>query len=825
MHPFSVLTLSIFVAGYITARWDLVTRLYELAIFAWDHGVVTRTAKGFAILSIFFFLFILPVERLAAREIALEYLRASNSDGEDHFEKTGYDNMVLGGGLTRIFWPLDIPRTGAPGVIVGWRNSEQDFFVLAILEDVDVGLGLPILVVMTNDQTDTVGFSQSRGVELALRTGTLYRNSHHSISRIFDICGRSAMHVLGRVNSPMTPNPSNNSYFHAYTNPHNQFPVVSCYGANDRTVQIIMFNRPHPTKMEYVALNPISLALDDKVEKLENVAQLIDTVDIEQEQERVRKSKLVQKMELHTVTRNGLSPKEASLPLILSQVNCSLELSRLLHSNINLVGTRAKRGLSVGETIVESASTIWENAIQGLSDLVTVWLYPIIRRMFIVGLICHRVVAEMILRVLEWRLRPDYAALKDISATAQQVDIRLQQFCYWPIQYLTLRKRKDDWQSMTNSHPDYIRFYNSLWLVANDVIIGIALGSYIIDNAALVAYGINTALTSYTVEGLRRMISWLMDWPAGLKLNNELTAFLGDLFLWVIEYWAGCVANLRPILPHIIYFIGFSSFAGASMPISMFSDLLSILTLHIYSFYTASARIYNWQLTIITSLFHLFRGKKRNVLRNRIDSCDYDLDQLLLGTILFTLLFFLLPTVVVFYLTFASARMVIISLKASLDTLLAFLNHFPLFALMLRIKDSRRLPGGIRFELQDPRTIRISIAAPTELPPVSYIYLKSVPLSFRAMFHQYFQLGHRLRKHYLSPGVILCLATGRFVPPIHRKNLYSLQYSMLPARRASIPEVWTWLTEEQPAVNANGKLTAAAVPRTFGSGMGRRAYH
>ena len=45
MHPFSVLTLGIFVAGYITARWDLVTRLYELAIFAWDHGVVVRQIR------------------------------------------------------------------------------------------------------------------------------------------------------------------------------------------------------------------------------------------------------------------------------------------------------------------------------------------------------------------------------------------------------------------------------------------------------------------------------------------------------------------------------------------------------------------------------------------------------------------------------------------------------------------------------------------------------------------------------------------------------------------------------------------------------------
>ncbi|EPE03338.1 phosphatidylinositol n-acetylglucosaminyltransferase subunit gpi1 [Ophiostoma piceae UAMH 11346] len=71
MHPFSVLTLGIFVAGYITARWDLVTRLYELAIFAWDYGVVARAAKGFAVLSLFFVLVAIPVERLATREASL----------------------------------------------------------------------------------------------------------------------------------------------------------------------------------------------------------------------------------------------------------------------------------------------------------------------------------------------------------------------------------------------------------------------------------------------------------------------------------------------------------------------------------------------------------------------------------------------------------------------------------------------------------------------------------------------------------------------------------------------------------------------------------
>lgn len=135
------------------------------------------------------------------------------------------------------------------------------------------------------------------------------------------------------------------------------------------------------------------------------------------------------------------------------------------------------------------------------------------------------------------------------------------------------------------------------------------------------------------------------------------------------------------------------------MPIALASDLVSLMTLHIHSFYIASARIYHWQLLTIYSLFHLFRGKKRNVLRNRIDSCDYELDQLLLGTVLFTLLSFLLPTVLVFYSTFAFARSAIIVLKAILDTMLAALNHFPLFALMLRVKDSRRLPGKIFNEL------------------------------------------------------------------------------------------------------------------------------
>lgn len=300
-----------------------------------------------------------------------------------------------------------------------------------------------------------------------------------------------------------------------------------------------MFERPSPKRMQYMSLNPISLVLGDKSLLEDSLDSSFDDERTEAEQIRLQKQLLIDKLRLHTVVQHPSTQKELILPTILNQINCSSEVAQLLDQNRSLLGPRPKRTLSVGEKVVESATTLWDFAVDGSWHLMTVWLCPLLIRAFVVGLICHRMVAEVVLRVLEWRPSPNAMALRNLSATAQQVDIRLQQFCYWPIQYLTLRKRRNDWESVTDRHPDYIRFYNSLWLVANDVIIGIALGSYIIDNADWVAWQINSVLSGWTVAGLRNMIDWLTGWPAGLKLNNELARFLGDLFIWVIDYWAG----------------------------------------------------------------------------------------------------------------------------------------------------------------------------------------------------------------------------------------------------------------------------------------------
>jgi phosphatidylinositol glycan class Q protein len=162
MHAFSLVTLGIFVAGYSTARWDLVTRLYELSIFAWDHGVLIRAAKGFALLSFFFVLLVLPVARIAASETDLvsladdlyfehevdrrsilelpvvASLRVSSSSAEGPSSGVAGWDMVTQNGLIRVFWPSDAPRGSIPGVLVGFRNSDTDVFVVGILEGVEV---------------------------------------------------------------------------------------------------------------------------------------------------------------------------------------------------------------------------------------------------------------------------------------------------------------------------------------------------------------------------------------------------------------------------------------------------------------------------------------------------------------------------------------------------------------------------------------------------------------------------------------------------------------------------------------------------------------
>lgn len=388
--------------------------------------------------------------------------------------------------------------------------------------------------------------SQALNVEFHLRSGTFFRSCPHTPAQAYELCGHTSMHVLG-VSNVTDHAAVDSSWVCAANGPTFRIPRITCARAS--SVQLILYDRPRPEGMQYISLNPIALALDDYDAEFQHTK--FDDGKASSEAKKEKKLNetrriLMKKLAQHTIQKRVPSARDKALPKIVNQVNWSWELEQTMQKNVGRLGPRPKRGLSVSERVAESAATMRNYVLMQLLQLFTAYLFPVIRRAFVLMIIGHRIIAEMLLVLLEFQIRPGSAALKDVSATAQQIEIRLQQFCYWPMQYLTLRKRKSNWASINTSHPDYIRFYNSLWLVANDVIIGLALGSYIIEQADWVAAQVNSLLRTYTVEALQRSISWLMGWPAGLKLNGELAAFLGDLFLWVIEYWSSMSKSCPP---------------------------------------------------------------------------------------------------------------------------------------------------------------------------------------------------------------------------------------------------------------------------------------
>ncbi|XP_070581207.1 phosphatidylinositol N-acetylglucosaminyltransferase subunit Q-like [Ptychodera flava] len=246
----------------------------------------------------------------------------------------------------------------------------------------------------------------------------------------------------------------------------------------------------------------------------------------------------------------------------------------------------------------------------------------------------------------------------------------------------------------------FIRKGNILCSIILDVILGIALMLWLFNNdyPSILSSQLLQLLDVVGVE-LQKLLNWLMGVPAGLKLNSQLDEFLGKFFLYHIYLWLSYLKVLTPFMEAILWSIGLSGCLGVSVFLSLSMDFLSMLTFHIYCFYVYAARLYSLQLYGLASCWRLFRGKKLNVLRQRVDSCQYDVDQLFLGTILFTILLFLLPTTALYYVVFTSFRLVVLILDSVLSKTVMHLNTFPAFSLMLRVIQSSMLAGGVKFSV------------------------------------------------------------------------------------------------------------------------------
>ncbi|KAI0049683.1 glycosyltransferase family 8 protein [Auriscalpium vulgare] len=408
-------------------------------------------------------------------------------------------------------------------------------------------------------------------------------------------------------------------------------------------------------------------------------------------------------------------------------------------------------------------------------------------------------------------------------------------------------------QLYSETSPHYVQFNNAIWLVLNDLVLGIAIGSFLCDNHVPVSKALHDGLETVFITFTRDALLWLDDWPAGLKLNTELSHFCCQTALGTLELWALTIRALAPYFPNIVYVLGLSGIGGLTMIVSLFLDMFKALTLHVFLSYLMLTRLFSYQMAALSSLWNLFRGKRFNMLHKHVDSWHYELDQLLLGTLLFTLVTFSLPTFLTYTLLFVLLRSAITLPTALLNFLVDLMNCFPLFALLLRVKDPRRLPvhvgqcqagavgqatiaiGG--WQARANTNVRNGPAQPTTNPILSYPWCTSPtcicsaetspfvpnphsshqqPTDFWAFFR-----GRRLRLLLLA---VACTLVPAYVLFAHPTDTFVPQRCVPPAPDASrdpppeehaiLPPITITVTASHAIPPATVTVTAPAATET-----------
>jgi len=209
---------------------------------------------------------------------------------------------------------------------------------------------------------------------------------------------------------------------------------------------------------------------------------------------------------------------------------------------------------------------------------------------------------------------------------------------------------------------------------------------------------------------LRQSIAWLESFPIGFKLNEKLTENIGremrgmlEVHEWFLNKLAVASSGYLPLVAAVVFLLTGAIFGGSGLAALLF-DVSRVASLHTYIFAACFRKIYRSEVYLLAALWRLFRGKKRNILRHRTDSMNYDSMQLLLGTILFATALFLFTTVLVYHAFFAA-----LNLAVSLLVSIAFLVPYLLI---------RFVPWG-RFILRNQRpgwfTSRVYIENETKI--------------------------------------------------------------------------------------------------------------
>ncbi|KAK2458554.1 N-acetylglucosaminyl transferase component family protein / Gpi1 family protein [Trifolium repens] len=127
-------------------------------------------------------------------------------------------------------------------------------------------------------------------------------------------------------------------------------------------------------------------------------------------------------------------------------------------------------------------------------------------------------------------------------------------------------------------------------------------------------------------------------------------------------------------------------------------NMIVLGTLHVSTLHWFISIVYSSQIQALAALWRLFRGRKWNPLRQRLDSFDYTVKQHIVGSLLFTPLLLLLPTTSVFYIFFSIVDTTINLICILIEITISVIHATPYIKIFLWLTRPGRFPCGIWLE-------------------------------------------------------------------------------------------------------------------------------
>ncbi|XP_010427583.1 PREDICTED: uncharacterized protein LOC104712386 isoform X1 [Camelina sativa] len=277
--------------------------------------------------------------------------------------------------------------------------------------------------------------------------------------------------------------------------------------------------------------------------------------------------------------------------------------------------------------------------------------------------------------------------------------VRSSQILYWPI----FLEENDMMSICCVEHAEKAALQrHSTWsAMAVDLILGNLIGLGLLFNTETVCSWIFKFTKEFTNDILRSGCVWLMGVPAGFKLNTELAGVLGMVSLNVIQIWSTLWVFMASFIFYLIRAIAILGITfGATVSAAFVIDFITFATLHIMALHWTITLVYSHQIQALAALWRLFRGRKLNPLRQRLDSYGYTVKQHVVGSLLFTPLLLLLPTTSVFYIFFTITSTTINSICMLIEFSISVIHATPYAEIMIWLVRRERFPSGVWFELE-----------------------------------------------------------------------------------------------------------------------------